>query len=165
MRAMLQMHPDQGLPGNIRHPSRPKWRSLWRGLRKTCPNCGTGKLFDGYLTVRDECAHCHEALHHQRADDGPPYFTIFIVGHILVPIILFVEMTYRPPLYVHLLAWLPLTVLLTWLILPMVKGAVVGFQWAMYMHGFDPDEDSEGDPGHIDMEIRSKTDPAASITK
>jgi uncharacterized protein (DUF983 family) len=80
---------------------------------------------------------CGEELHHHRADDAPPYFTIVIVGHIVVSLVLLVEMTYRPPLWVHMMLWLPLTVVLALLLLPAVNGALVGLQWALRMHGFD----------------------------
>ena len=71
-----------------------------------------------------------------QADDAPPYFTIFIVGHIVVPIALIVERTYQPPLIVHAAIFSVLAVILTLISLPMVKGAVVGLQWALRMHGF-----------------------------
>jgi uncharacterized protein (DUF983 family) len=78
-------------------------------------------------------------LHHHRADDAPPYFTIVIVGHIVVGLVLAVEMAYRPPLWVHAALWLPLTLILTLVVLQVVKGALVALQWALLMHGFDPE--------------------------
>jgi uncharacterized protein (DUF983 family) len=93
--------------------------------------------------VADTCPHCGEELHHHRADDAPPYFTIVIVGHIVVGLVLAVEMAYRPPLWLHAALWLPLTVVLTLLILPSVKGALIALQWALLMHGFDPDATEE----------------------
>jgi uncharacterized protein (DUF983 family) len=117
--------------------------SLLRGARLTCPACGKGAMFRRYLKVADNCPACGEALHHHRADDAPPYFTIVIVGHIVVGLVLAVEMAYRPPLWLHAALWLPLTVLLALLILPPVKGALVGLQWALLMHGFDPNAEEE----------------------
>jgi uncharacterized protein (DUF983 family) len=117
--------------------------SLLRGARLMCPACGKGAMFRRYLKVADTCPACSEALHHHRADDAPPYFTIIIVGHIVVGLVLAVEMAFRPPIWVHEAIWLPLTVLLALLILPPVKGALVGLQWALLMHGFDPDADEE----------------------
>jgi uncharacterized protein (DUF983 family) len=101
-------------------------------------------MFRRYLKVADACPHCGEELHHHRADDAPAYFTIVIVGHIVVSLVLAVEMAYRPELWVHMALWLPLTVMLTVLFLPCVKGALVGLQWALRMHGFDPDNKEEG---------------------
>jgi uncharacterized protein (DUF983 family) len=116
------------------------WKqAIFRGLRKTCPACGLGPLFSGYLTANPTCQHCGESLHHQRADDAPPYFTIMIVGHVVVPAMLVVEKTLVPPLWVHAALWLPLTLLGTLWLLPRVKGATIGLQWALRMHGFAPE--------------------------
>ena len=90
--------------------SRPVFGSLLRGAMLKCPTCGIGSMFRRYLKVADHCAHCGEALHHHRADDAPPYFTIVIVGHIVVSLVLAVEMAYRPPLWLHAARGLPLTV-------------------------------------------------------
>jgi len=124
--------------------ARPVFGSLLRGAMLRCPACGIGSMFRRYLKVADACPHCGEALHYQRADDAPPYFTIVIVGHIVVGLVLTVEMAYHPPLWLHAALWLPLTVILSLVILPSVKGALVALQWALLMHGFDPNfkEDS-----------------------
>jgi uncharacterized protein (DUF983 family) len=127
--------------------ARPILGSLLRGAMLKCPACGKGAMFRRYLKVADHCPQCGEALHHQRADDAPPYFTIVIVGHVVVGLVLAVEMAYRPPLWVHAALWLPLTVILTLLVLPLVKGALVALQWALLMHGFDPDFKEEIVPG------------------
>src|SRR2546425_1001432 len=99
-------------------------RSMLRGACLTCPACGSGSMFRRYLKVADNCPNCGEALHHHRADDAPPYFTIIIVGHVVVGLMLAVEMAYRPPLWLHAVIWLPLPVLLALLILPPIKGAL-----------------------------------------
>jgi uncharacterized protein (DUF983 family) len=125
---------------------RPVLGAMLRGMLGRCPACGKGSLFHRYLKVADHCPECAEALHHHRADDAPPYFTIVIVGHIVVGLVLAIEMAYRPPLWVHAAIWLPLTVILALLILPLVKGTLVGLQWALLMHGFDPDAKEEIEP-------------------
>ncbi len=61
-------------------PPRGVFRSLLRGARRRCPRCGTGAMLAGYLKVHEACGECGAELHHQRADDAPPYFTIMIVG-------------------------------------------------------------------------------------
>ncbi|ODA68368.1 hypothetical protein A7A08_00190 [Methyloligella halotolerans] len=128
-----------------------RWgEALWRGTLCRCPACGEGKVFRKYLKVSDHCGQCGEALHHHRADDAPPYVTISIVGHVVVGSMMTVEMAYRPELWVHWVLWLPLTVILSLLLLPPIKGGLIGLQWALLMHGFDPDhvEDlDESDPG------------------
>ena len=125
-------------PHERSHGPRPILGALLRGAALKCPACGIGSMFRRYLKVANDCAHCGEPLHHHRADDAPAYFTIVIVGHVVVSLVLAVEMAYRPALWVHAVLWLPLTVILTFLILPSVKGALVALQWALLMHGFDP---------------------------
>lgn len=120
---------------------RPFWRALARGLGCRCPHCGEGRLFAGFLSVAPACEACGEDLSHQRADDAPPYFVIFITGHIVVPLSLSVEFNFAPPYWLHLVIWLPLTLILAIGLLRPVKGAVVAAQWALRMHGFG--EDSE----------------------
>ena len=93
-------------------------------------------MFNKFMKIADRCTSCGEELHHQRADDAPPYFTVFIAGHIVVPLVLIVEKTWHPELWVHAALWLPLTFGLTLLLMPRVKGAIVGLQWALRMHGF-----------------------------
>ena len=116
---------------------------MLRGASLKCPACGVGAMFRRYLKVAESCPHCGEELHHHRADDAPAYFTIVIVGHIVVSLVLAVEMAYRPPLWLHMVLWLPLTLILTLVLLPSVKGALVGLQWALRMHGFDPEAKEE----------------------
>ncbi|MFY9876572.1 MAG: DUF983 domain-containing protein [Rhodomicrobium sp.] len=123
---------------------RPVLKSILRGASLKCPKCGRGRLFSSYLAVSRTCAGCGEELFHHRADDAPPYFTIFIVGHIIVSLVITTELLYGPPLWLHFAIWLPLTVLLSLALLPVVKGAIVGLQWALKMHGFE----DAASPGH-----------------
>lgn len=120
-------------------PAREVGVALWRGSRLRCPACGRGRLFRSYLKVAESCASCGEALHHQRADDAPAYFVILIVGHVVAGLALTVETAYKPEMWVHWVLWLPLALAMTLTGLPMVKGALVGLQWALRMHGFASD--------------------------
>lgn len=117
--------------------------SLRRGWCAKCPNCGKGSMFSSFLKVADRCGTCGEELHHHRADDAPPYFTILVVGHVIVAGILYVEQTWQPEPWVHSAIWMPLTIVLSLLLLPRFKGALIGLQWAQRMHGFggpDPND-------------------------
>ncbi len=107
-----------------------------RGFAGRCPNCGQGRLFHGFLKVAESCANCREAMHHHRADDAPAYFVILIVGHIVTPLALALEIAYAPPYWLHFTIWLSLTVALALSLLQPIKGAIVGWQWANRMHGF-----------------------------
>jgi uncharacterized protein (DUF983 family) len=114
------------------------WLSLRRGLLLRCPNCGKGKMFGSYLKVNDTCPNCGEELFHHRADDAPAYFTILIVGHVVGSLILLVAVSdLDVPTWLQILVWSSLTVILALTLLPMIKGALVAFQWALRMHGFD----------------------------
>ena len=119
-------------------PKRDAGLAFKRGLMGHCPNCGKGAMFKGYTTVSDSCPSCGEVLSHQRADDFPPYITMFITGHVVVAAMLLVERAWHPDLWIHMALWLPLTIILSLALLRPVKGAIVGIQWALYMHGFNP---------------------------
>ena len=121
--------------------------AIGRGMRGMCPACGKGRMFRALLKVVDNCPSCGEALHHHRADDAPPYFNMVIVGHILVPLVLAVEVAYAPPYWLHAVLWLPLTLILAFVLMHPIKGAVVAWQWAKRMHGFDPN--SPPDDAHL----------------
>ena len=111
-------------------------QALWRGFRGRCPLCGEGRIFRAFLKVNDACPSCGEELHHHRADDFPAYLTIAIVGHILVPIVLWVETNIAPPVVVSMALWPSLALVMALCLLQPVKGAVVAIQWYGGMHGF-----------------------------
>lgn len=122
---------------SIEEQERPGGRALLNGLRGLCPACGKGRIFHAFLKVSDHCPGCHEELHHHQADDAPAYFDIAIVGHVVVPLALAVETAYAPAYWIHATIWLPLTLFLSLGLLQPIKGAIVAWQWANRMHGFD----------------------------
>ena len=75
------------------------------GLSCKCPRCGLGALFDGYLTVAARCEHCDLDLSKQDSGDGPAVFVIFILGIVVVPVMLIVEVKFEPPVWVHFVTW------------------------------------------------------------
>jgi uncharacterized protein (DUF983 family) len=109
--------------------------ALRRGLTRRCPACGSRGIFAGYLKTATACPGCALPVGEYRADDAPPYFTIFIVGHVVIPAVLAVEQHWHPPAWLHVALWVPATLLLTLLLLPLVKGAVIGVQWAFGIKG------------------------------
>jgi uncharacterized protein (DUF983 family) len=115
---------------------RPLSSTLKRGFRRRCPNCGKGAMLQGFLKVTPSCAVCGEDLYHQRADDGPAYLTVLIVGHVVAPLMLYVFVTYRPePLHLAL-GLSAVAIALSLYLLPRLKGAIIALQWAKRMHGF-----------------------------
>lgn len=119
-----------------RKPARPLWNAMTRGFMCRCPNCGEGKLFRGFVKTVDRCAACGEDIHHHRADDLPAYLVVVIVGHIVVGAFMGVEATSTLSTWEHLAIWVPVTIVSSLALLRPLKGAVVGLQWALYMHGF-----------------------------
>lgn len=93
-------------------------------------------MFRSFLKVADHCSVCGEELYHHRADDFPAYLVILIVGHIVVPLLLWVQIEFDPSLWFQLTLWLPVIGILTIGLLQPVKGMVVAVQWHAGMHGF-----------------------------
>ncbi|MEI4263249.1 DUF983 domain-containing protein [Roseovarius sp. D0-M9] len=112
------------------------WPALRKGFRCKCPNCGSGPLLKSYLKVRDTCPVCREDLSQHRADDGPAYLTILIVGHIMAPALHIAFVQFRPEPMVLFTVFAVGCIGLSLYLLPRLKGAVVAFQWARHMHGF-----------------------------
>ncbi|WP_245417886.1 DUF983 domain-containing protein [Cohaesibacter celericrescens] len=124
-------------------PHRPVLAAMLQGCMGRCPNCKSGRLFNGFLAITPKCSHCHEDYSHHRADDAPPYFTIFIVGHIVVSLLIWSEITFKPALWIHMAIWIPITIAMSLAFLRPIKGAIVALQWANYMHGFDPNAEPD----------------------
>ena len=120
-----QWEPERAAPASP-YIVPPLGKALWRGLRNRCPVCGQGRVFRGYLRVVEQCEVCAAPLGRLRADDAPPYFTIFIVGHLFLPPVFWVEKAYSPPMWFYWLIGIPLFGLMTGLLLRPVKGATVG---------------------------------------
>lgn len=118
---------------------RPVAQAMRRGFGGKCPHCGRGRMFRAFLKTADTCSVCGEELHHHRADDAPPYVTIVLVGHLLVPFMVPFMLDGNMANWTVLAIFLPLTAVAALVLLQPVKGAIVGLQWALRMHGFDPD--------------------------
>ena len=107
---------------------------MWRGVQQRCPRCGRGQLFQSYLKPVAHCAACGTALGHIRADDFPPWMTIILVGHLLIPFVLaanFLDVSAG----VQLAFWLPVALALTLLLLPRCKGVMAAALWALKAEG------------------------------
>ncbi len=115
---------------------RPMGQALRRGWNRSCPCCGKGSLLHAYLKVRPSCENCGQDFTPQRADDGPAYLTIMIVGHLMAPMLMFVFVKFRPePLTLATMFTIG-TVTLSLFLLPRLKGVMIAIQWAKRMHGF-----------------------------
>ncbi|QSF55156.1 DUF983 domain-containing protein [Brevundimonas fontaquae] len=110
---------------------RPFATGLKRGARGQCPNCGQGKLFRAYLKIRPICEICGHDNGQYPADDAPPYFTILLVGHLVVGPLLAFHVIFTWPPFLVLAVLLPSLTALMLVMLPVVKGAVVGVLWSV----------------------------------
>ena len=132
------------------------WLAMKRGFRGRCPRCGEGKLFRAYLKVANNCSACGLDFTPHRADDLPAYLVIVIVGHLVVPTALLIETEFSPPVALQLAIYLPLTLILSLVLLQPVKGTVVGLQWALRMHGFDEAGYNDDPPDWPNPTIRER---------
>ena len=149
-----------------RVPPRDTWKAIKRGLRGRCPACGRGRILHSYIRVDEACRACGEELHHHRADDFPPYITIFVVGYILGAAMLVIDDAWpNLPVIIHLVIWPTLCLLLSLWLLPVLKGGLVAYQWALRMHGFETahqpasKQTSQTAPDRTSQAIAANVDP------
>ena len=130
--APIRWQPDRSpQPAPWPVPSLPV--ALLRGARGLCPACGLTRCFAGYLRVVPKCAACGAPLGEFRADDAPPYFTVFIVAHVVVGLMFATYQAYDPPFWVQAAIWLPVTAILSVVLLRPIKGATVGLMLKLGM--------------------------------
>jgi uncharacterized protein (DUF983 family) len=110
---------------------RPFMRGLGRGLMRRCPNCGIGPLFSGFLTVEPICPVCEHENGRYPSDDVPPYVTILLVGHLVLAPALIFGFVEAWTVGTSLAVLLPAIAGLTLLLLPVVKGGVIGAEWSL----------------------------------
>lgn len=111
-------------------------RAAARGMGRRCPQCGEGALFAGYVRTLNSCAFCGLNFSDHRADDAPPYVTMMIAGHVVIPLALLAKQVFDWPLGLQFAVWTPAIVIFAGWLLPVTKGALIGLQWANRMHGF-----------------------------
>ena len=99
------------------------------GLACRCPNCGEGPLFDGFLKVADRCEACGFDLKRADSGDGPAVFVILIGGFLVCFAALFTEVAFHPPIWLHLVLWLPLSAIVCLGLLRPFKGVLIALQF------------------------------------
>ena len=99
------------------------------GIRGCCPRCGHGQLFDGVLSLKPHCSACGLDYSFADAGDGPAVFVILIVGFIIIGSVLWLQVNYAPPIWVHILLFAPLTIILSLLALRWCKGILIAMQY------------------------------------
>jgi uncharacterized protein (DUF983 family) len=127
----LGLSTDGALVSDVTLRSKPNLRTgLGRGLHRLCPACGEGELFRGYLAVRPVCAVCGNDNEQYPSDDFAPYVTIFLVLHLMVPILLLADRAWEMSIWFEGAVALPIFSLATLALLPFAKGGVIGLAWA-----------------------------------
>jgi uncharacterized protein (DUF983 family) len=129
--------PDRSVPLNP-WPMPTLATAIGRGLLGRCPACGKGKIFNGFLKVAAECHECGAPLGLARADDAPPYFTILVVGHIVIPLLFVVDRAEHLPDWMMTAIFVPLTVALALSLIRPIKGGTVGLMLTLNMLKSDP---------------------------
>lgn len=99
------------------------------GLKGRCPCCGEGRLFSSFLTVAKQCGVCKLDYSFADAGDGPAVFVILIIGFVVVGLALWMEVSLAPPLWLHFLLWIPLTLVLSVGSLRLIKGVLIALQY------------------------------------
>jgi uncharacterized protein (DUF983 family) len=99
------------------------------GLAGRCPRCGQGKLFDGFLSIAPNCRSCGLDFKFADAGDGPAVFVTLLAGFVVLGAALWVELKYEPPMWVHLVVFMPLTLIVCLAMLRPLKGVMVALQY------------------------------------
>ena len=103
-------------------------KAVKAGLLSRCPVCGEGPLYARYLKIRSRCTHCGADFSSADTGDGPAFFVMFLALILLTPAALIFEIAVRPPIWVHGLVWVPLTVGLCMALLPSFKAVMFALQ-------------------------------------
>ncbi len=115
------------------------------GLAGRCPRCGEGHVFKGFLDIRDRCEVCGLDLTFADAADGPAVAIMFVVGFLVVGMALVVELAYQPPIWLHMVIWIPLIVILSLGLLRPLKGLTIALQYVNRAREGRLDDHGDGD--------------------
>ena len=120
----------------------PPLSPLTTGLGCKCPRCGRGSLFTGLLDVRDRCARCDLDLSHHATGDGATVFVILILGALAVGMAIWLETALEPPIWVHLVVWIPVISIMSVVMLRPFKGILIGMHYKNLRHKYEYSDDS-----------------------
>lgn len=117
----------------------PSVSPLYAAVLARCPRCGKGRLFKNVLEMRSACDRCGLDYRFIDTGDGPAVFAIFILGFLVVGAALYVEFTYEPPVWVHLVLWGIGTPLVALGLLRFLKALLISLQYR-----------NKAEEGHVD---------------
>jgi uncharacterized protein (DUF983 family) len=98
-------------------------------IRGLCPRCGAPTLFAGAVRFSEACAQCKLDFSQFNVGDGPAAFLIMIIGAIVTIGAVMLELSAKPPFWVHILIWVPLTAALVVGLLRLAKGALLVLEY------------------------------------
>ena len=107
------------------------------GIRCRCPRCGQGEIYRGLLTVTNCCTHCDLDLSPHDTGDGASVFVIFILGSLIVPLALWFELAFSPPIWLHLIIWPPVIIAMGVAFLRPVKATLIALHFRNLRHKYD----------------------------
>jgi uncharacterized protein (DUF983 family) len=131
--------PDRSVETNP-WPQPPMTTAIGRGMLGHCPACGKSHLFNGFLRLVKECRNCAAPLGLARADDAPPYLTILVTGHVVIPLMFMVDRMSDLSTWTMSAIFLPLTFFMALGLLRPIKGGTVGVMLTLNMLKNDPTE-------------------------
>ena len=99
------------------------------GLSCRCPECGEGPVYKTYLGFAPKCEACGVSFERADAGDGPAFFVMFLVGILITPPVLIVQVLFDPPAWVHLIIWAPVIILVSLALLRPLKSLLFALQW------------------------------------
>lgn len=109
-----------------RYPPQSPYTTGWRGR---CPRCGEGRMFHGFLDVREKCENCGLDYKFADAGDGPAVFVTLIGGFVLLGMALYVQMVFSPPVWLLMLIFAPVTLGVCIGMLRPLKGLLIALQY------------------------------------
>lgn len=123
------LQPAETSAKESRVSSQPSVSPMYSGLLARCPRCGKGPLFKNVLELRERCEGCGLSYRFIDTGDGPAVFAIFILGFVVLGLALYVEFTYEPPVWVHVVLWGALTPLFALGLLRLLKAVLITLQF------------------------------------
>ena len=123
--------PDCRQPGRgaRRVPEQQSVSPLYAAVLARCPRCGKGRLFKNVLEMRQACDRCGLDYRFIDTGDGPAVFAIFILGFVILGLALYVEFTYLPSIWVHVVLWGLVTPLIALVVLRFLKSMLIALQY------------------------------------
>jgi uncharacterized protein (DUF983 family) len=110
------------------------------GLAGRCPRCGDGRLFSGFIDLAPRCDVCGLDYGFADSGDGPAVFVSLFAGFTVLGIALWTQIAYEPPIWIHLLIFLPLTLIVCLGMLRPLKGFLIASQYV-----------NKAAPGRLDL--------------